>query len=68
MKLPRRPKSHIAETDSWRLLQEVAPREWIVREVSERDYGIDCYIELASKNGNITGKLISVQLKAVNRI
>jgi hypothetical protein len=56
------------ETDSWRLLQSLAPKEWIVREVSERDYGIDAYIELVSKGGQITGELMSAQLKGVQQI
>ena len=34
-----------------------------MREVSERDYGIDAYVELVSRDGNITGDLMSVQLK-----
>ena len=63
MKYPKRTETHVTEADSWRLLQSLAPAEWIIREVSERDYGIDAYIELVSKDGNITGKLISVQLK-----
>jgi hypothetical protein len=41
---------------SWRLLQAIAPKECIVGEISERDYGIDAYIELASKDGHITGR------------
>ena len=39
MKLPKRPKAHVKETESFRLLQSLAPKEWIVRDVSERDYG-----------------------------
>ena len=65
MKLPKRPETHVTEAESWRLLQSTAPKEWIVREVTERDYGIDAYIELASKDGHITGQLMSVQLKGV---
>jgi Domain of unknown function (DUF4365) len=68
MKLPKRPDTHVTEAESWRLLQAIAPKEWIVREVSERDYGIDAYIELASKDGHITGDLMSVQLKGVREI
>ena len=63
MKWPKRTSSHIQETKSWRLLASLAPDEWIVREVSERDYGIDAYIEIATPTGDITGNLISVQLK-----
>ncbi len=68
MKLPKRPQSHLIEAESWRVLQTLAPKEWIVREVTERDYGIDCYIEICSKEGEITGDLISVQLKGTQRI
>ena len=68
MKLPKRPQTHVTETESWRLLQAIAPKDWIVREVSERDYGIDAYIEFASAGGHITGKLMSVQLKGVKSI
>jgi hypothetical protein len=38
MEFPRRTKAHITETAPWKLLQELAPRQWIGREVSERDY------------------------------
>jgi hypothetical protein len=67
MKLPTRSDAHIKESDSWKILQAKCPAEWIIREVSERDYGIDCYIELAFDN-EVTGDLLSVQLKAVNTI
>jgi hypothetical protein len=68
MRFPQRTDTHITETLSWRLLQELAPREWIVREVSERDYGIDAYVEIASKTGDVTGNLVSIQLKGVDAI
>ena len=68
MKLPKRPKAHVIETESFRLLQSLAPKEWIVRDVSERDYGIDLYIELVSKDGELTGQLMSVQLKGQQNI
>jgi hypothetical protein len=68
MKLPQRPGTHLAEAKSWRLLESIAPDNWIVREVTERDYGIDAYIEICSLDGAVTGDLISIQLKAVNKI
>jgi hypothetical protein len=61
---PKRTNTHVTEAGSWRLLQSLAPQEWIVREVSERDYGIDAYIELVE----ITGHLLSGQLKGVRSI
>ena len=68
MKLPKRPDTHVIEAESWRILQALAPKEWILREITERDYGIDCYIEMCSTDGEITGDLISIQLKGVNKI
>lgn len=68
MKWPKRTPTHIQETKSWRLLASLAPDEWIVREVSERDYGIDAYIEIATPTGDITGNLISVQLKGPEQV
>lgn len=63
MKYPKRPSTHIKETESWKILQNSVPSEWIVREVSERDYGVDCYIEMVGNDGSVTGDLLSVQLK-----
>ena len=68
MKLPSRPATHLTEAASWRLLQSLAPETWIVREVTERDYGIDAYIEITSADGEITGDLISVQLKGTEAL
>src|SRR6266542_2051808 len=68
LRFPQRTDSHITETESWRILQELAPREWIFREVSERDYCIDTYIEVTTADGDITGKLVSIQLKGVEKI
>ena len=68
MKLPSRPATHITEAASWRLLQSLAPETWILREVSERDYGIDAYIEITSEKGEITGDLISGHLKGTESI
>lgn len=67
MRLPKRPETHIIEAESWRLLQSIAPKNWIVREITERDYGIDCYIEMCGDDGEITGDLISVQLKGIKK-
>jgi len=68
MKFPKRSETHKIEAASWRLLQELAPDEWIVREVSERDYGIDTYIEIATPAGDVTGNLVSIQLKGVVKL
>lgn len=68
MKYPQRPSTHIKETESWKILQNSVPSGWIVREVSERDYGVDCYIEIVGNDGSVTGDLLSVQLKGTERL
>lgn len=66
MQFPKRVDSHISETESWRLLHELAPQGWIIREASERDYGVDAYIEITSDTGQVTGNIIAAQLKSVS--
>jgi len=68
MKLPKRPPAHIKESESWKILQNSVPSLWIVRDVSERDYGIDCYIELVSNENTVTGDLLSAQLKGTENL
>jgi len=68
MKLPKSPPEHISERESWKILDNCLPSEWILRDVTGRDYGIDCYIELVNKDNEITGNLISVQLKSNNEL
>ncbi|MDB4223954.1 DUF4365 domain-containing protein [Granulosicoccus sp.] len=64
LKYPIRSDSHVAESRSVGLLQAIAPETWILREVSERDYGVDCYIELSNDKHQVTGDLVLVQLKS----
>jgi len=60
---PQRHPNHILESASWKLLHAAIPPQWILREISERDYGIDAYLELVASDGLITGDLVSLQLK-----
>lgn len=68
MKLPKRPPAHIKESESWKILQNSVPSLWMVRDVSERDYGIDCYIELVSNENTVTGDLLLAQLKGTENL
>ena len=63
MKLPERVDKHITESSSFKIFSNNIPDSWIIREVTERDYGIDCYIELVNTKNQVTGELISIQLK-----
>jgi hypothetical protein len=67
MQLPKRFDTHVTETASGKIFQEIFPDEWIIREVTERDYGIDYYLEICD-NGFVTGKLLSIQLKGSENI
>jgi len=63
VKLPRRPKAHIIQTASWKVLEQATPPEWLLRQATERDYGIDCYLEIVWRDNELTGDLCSIQLK-----
>ena len=68
MKYPQRPSTHIKETDSWKILQNSVPSEWLLRGVTERDYGVDCYLEMVGRDGSVRGDLISIQLKGTESL
>ena len=63
MNLPKRDINHVRETASLKIFERIIPNEWIIRELTERDYGIDCYIEIC-EDGNVSGKLLSIQIKS----
>lgn len=68
MEFPKRTTEHVTESASWKILQAKTPAAWILREVTERDYGIDAYIEITSTKGEVTGNLCSIQLKGTEKI
>jgi hypothetical protein len=67
MQLPARIPQHITETSTFKIFSNVIPGSWIIRELTERDYGIDCYLEICTEN-YITGKMLLVQLKGEQSI
>tara|TARA_R110002051_G_C8731799_1_gene497981 strand:+ start:289 stop:1149 length:861 start_codon:yes stop_codon:yes gene_type:complete len=64
MKYPKRAKQHISESASLSLFNLVIPDNWIARELTEKDYGIDCYLEIVNDVDEITGELTLIQLKS----
>ncbi|MBW1613101.1 MAG: DUF4365 domain-containing protein [Deltaproteobacteria bacterium] len=66
--LPKRVPQHISETTSYKIFSSKIPDNWIIRDVTERDYGIDFYLELVNKDNELTGDLILVQLKSREQI
>ena len=68
MKLPIRPESHVTEAAAFKCFISKIPDRWIVRELTERDYGIDCYLEIVNSNNLVTGMLLSIQLKGISNV
>jgi hypothetical protein len=68
MKLPKRVPQHISETASFKLFSSKIPNSWIIRDITERDYGVDCYLELVNDNNELTGELALIQLKSKQSI
>ncbi|WP_017259930.1 DUF4365 domain-containing protein [Pedobacter arcticus] len=68
MKFPKRVPQHISESASFKLLSYNIPGKWIIREITEKDYGIDCYIEIVGEENELTGALAMIQLKSRNLI
>ena len=64
MKFPKRVPQHISETASFKLFASKIRDNWIIREVTERDYGIDCYLELVTDENELSGELALIQLKS----
>ncbi len=61
--MPNRHKNHITETKSVKIFLQMMPDHWVVRDLSERDYGIDLLVEIFEQNGDATGITFCVQLK-----
>lgn len=67
MQFPKRPEEHIRETRSFKLLNAAIPDSWLLREVTERDYGVDAYVEIVTGHV-LSGELCSLQLKGTKNI
>ncbi len=68
MKYPKRIDTHIKERKAIKILEGYVPDEWIIREFIERDYGIDLYVEITNKNGDVTGDLVALQVKGISNL
>ena len=67
-----RTETHIIDTKAVRAIINVIPDYWVIRDLSERDYGIDMMIEIFRENGTDskgkiqyieTGKICFLQIK-----
>jgi tetratricopeptide (TPR) repeat protein len=61
--MPKRPKQHQLEDISRNEFSRILPREWVFRD-KDKDYGIDAEVEIFDADGNATGLVFWVQLKA----
>lgn len=61
--MSRRAQNHITETRSLKIFLNLVPDEWVVRDLSERDYGTDLLVEIFTTEGQPTGYTFWVQLK-----
>ncbi|WP_433594981.1 DUF4365 domain-containing protein [Lysinibacillus xylanilyticus] len=69
MEYPKRHKNHVNESKSWSITSNVLPEEWIIRQLNERDYGIDGYVEIILNNeGLVSGDVCYIQLKSTEKI
>ncbi len=70
MEFPQRPEQHVKETESYKILESALPSEWLVRRVTDMDYGIDVYLELTSgpKGQDLRGDLCFLQVKSTQNI
>ena len=68
MKYPNRHNNHLIEKRSLQILNSKLPAEWIIREVTERDYGIDLYVEIVREDGYVTGDMVALQVKGKEKV
>lgn len=61
--MTKRVKQHQLEDISRAKYQLAIPRNWVMRD-KDKDYGIDAEVEIFDENGNATGLVYWVQLKA----
>ncbi|GEM_PF-2613744 len=68
MDLPKRVKQHVSEKRSLTIVKGSLPESWIIREINERDYGVDLYIEIVEDDGLLRGDMAAIQLKSTKEI
>lgn len=57
--MTKRPRSLRLEDESWRLLSNFIPSQWVLRK-PQPDYGIDGEVEIFDESGSSTGLLFFV--------
>lgn len=67
-RLPTRDKNHSSESFSYKIFSQNIPNNWIIRDITERDYGVDVLVEYVTDKNEVTGKFAAIQLKSVQEI
>lgn len=65
--MTRRPRTHQLETESRMAFSVSLPSYWVFRDLTP-DYGLDGIVEIFDNEGQSTGNLFFVQLKATDKI
>ncbi|MBE7691300.1 DUF4365 domain-containing protein [Tenacibaculum piscium] len=64
----QRNRPHIMEDESFQIIRNILPKEWVIREFNRPDYGIDLVIELFENTNEDTfetlGEYIYIQVKS----
>jgi len=63
--MPKRTRSHTIEEESIRRFEDALPDRWVYRQKSQ-DYGIDGEVEIFEADGESTGLVFNVQLRATD--
>lgn len=61
--MTQRTRNHILEDRSRSAFNEIIPESWVIRD-KNKDYGIDCEVEIFDNLGNPSGLIFYAQLKA----
>ena len=64
---PSRDENHVKETASIKAFERCIPDKWLVRHVTERDYGVDCLVEIVVGDA-VNGCLAAMQLKGTEAL
>lgn len=65
--MPKRPRSHQLEEESWKAFSNAIPNYWILRK-PQPDYGLDGEVEIFNQSGSSTGLMFLVQLKGTDTV
>jgi hypothetical protein len=66
---------HVTDTRAIKRVLQILPDPWLIRELTERDYGIDLFVEIFEHSGvdayghavyNSTGSVFHAQVKGTN--